>query len=691
LHAAVVAGLLVLSVLAWWHVWITGHPTSTITCQCGDVSQAVWFQSWTPWALLHGHNPMLSNAIFAGQGGANMLVNTSWIFPSLLLAPVTWLFGPVASFNVGVTIAPVVSGWAFFAAVRAFTRFVPGQLLGATLWGFSPFVLAGLPAGHFQLSWLFYPPLALLLLYDLLVTRRRSPVLDGILLGLLTVVQFFTGTEILAMSVVVGAIACLIALAMAPRAAWAHRDHVLLGLGLAVAVAGVILAFPLWFLTEGPRHIVGSQWAHTAVFGNSPSAVVDVGAWDHHPNAFLSVAGYFGPAGPSAAFLGVGLIVFVGLSAVVWYRMRVAWVIAGAGLCSWVLSFGTIFGGLSRSPAHNVATWWLPWTYLSHVPLLADVIAQRFSLFSTFAAAVLLAVAADRWWSTGRSAIAKFGDRVGHENGVPNVGRNGEQPGLINEEQPGLINGEQPGLINGEQPGPTNGGQPGPQVDVRRPPGRRLATALWCLALIGVCWVVVAPIASANNFPFVVHPTPVPAWFRQQAPKLRAGTAVLTLPDPSSASVAAMGWQAEDAMQIRLVGGYADTPTADGRSTWAEQPTGVLAVLDSLSEPLSKLPSGAPGQMAGVRKALEGWGAQVVVVTDEVASPAFDVGYFTAVIGRAPLEQDGAWVWYGLGSDPPLRPGPGSLARCSSAPTGVPIAVADPMMSARCVLAGASH
>ena len=31
----------------------------------------------TPWALAHGHNPFFSNVIFAGQGGANMLTNTT--------------------------------------------------------------------------------------------------------------------------------------------------------------------------------------------------------------------------------------------------------------------------------------------------------------------------------------------------------------------------------------------------------------------------------------------------------------------------------------------------------------------------------------------------------------------------------------------------------------------------------------
>jgi hypothetical protein len=47
------------------------------------------------------------------------------------------------------------------------------------------------------------------------------------------------------------------------------------------------------------------------------------------------------------------------------------------------------------------------------------------------------------------------------------------------------------------------------------------------------------------------------------------------------------------------------------------------------------------------------------------------------VIGRAPLYQQGAWVWYGLGPDAPLRLDPSITKACAagfdrSDPLGVP-------------------
>ncbi len=97
-------------------VWVTGNPTSTVLCQCGDPGQAVWFMAWVPYAITHGHNPLFTTRMLSGQGGANLLESTSYLLPSFLLAPVTWLFGATVSFNAAETIAPVLSGWAMYLA-----------------------------------------------------------------------------------------------------------------------------------------------------------------------------------------------------------------------------------------------------------------------------------------------------------------------------------------------------------------------------------------------------------------------------------------------------------------------------------------------------------------------------------------------------------------------------------------------
>ncbi|MGH9296939.1 MAG: hypothetical protein ACRDZP_03070, partial [Acidimicrobiales bacterium] len=218
-HVAVVALLAGLAIWMMGRVWLGGHPTSTVLCQCGDPAQSVWFMAWVPWAISHGHNPLFTTRILAGQGGANLLQSTSYLLQSFVLSPVTWLFGPTASFNLAETMAPVLSGWSMYvAAGRVASRFVP-RAAAAVLWAFSPFVVEAETYGHLNFSWLFFPPLVFYLLHRLLSEDRLSPLLVGTALGLLVVIQFFSGTEPLLITALAAGLGLLVALCLAPKAA----------------------------------------------------------------------------------------------------------------------------------------------------------------------------------------------------------------------------------------------------------------------------------------------------------------------------------------------------------------------------------------------------------------------------------------------------------------------------------------
>jgi hypothetical protein len=471
LHLAVFGGFLLLGVLLWWRVWITGSPGSTITCQCGDPSQELWFLTWTPWALVHGHSPFLTNAIYAGQGGANMMVNTSWMLPATVLAPVTWLFGPVASFNLAATVAPAISAWCFFLAARRVTTLVPAQILGGLLFGFSPFVLQNDPFGHLNFTLLFFPPLAFILLHDLFVTHRRPPARTGALLAVLVVAEFFTSTELLAIGSLVIAIALVAAAGMAPRAAWAQRDRFLTAAAVAAGIVAVVLAYPVWFLLRGPRHIVGFPWSDSPQLGTTPSAIVDAGIRVHAGSIYDQVGGYFGGIGPNAGplhlpslvFFGWLLIGFVGVSAITWYRWRLAWTLVVGTVAAWLFSFGTTLGTEGAPAAAQAHPWWLPWRLVSHLPLIADILPIRFGVMVTFGGAMLLAISLDRWRTIITAALT----------------RRRPSGGTGRYRRPGVVAGA-------------------------------------LMAVVGT--VVLAPVALASSVPFAVVPSPVPAWFTVDTP-----------------------------------------------------------------------------------------------------------------------------------------------------------------------------
>jgi len=609
LHAGVIGGFLLVSVLTWWHVWVSGAPTSTVACQCGDVSEALNFLAWPPWAVLHGHNPFFSNAIYAGQGGANMLTNASWMAGAVALSPITVLFGPVASLNVAVTLAPVFSGWCFFLAVRRFTRFVPGQVVAAALYGFSPIIVDSEPYGHFFQIWLFYPPLAFLCLYDLFVSRRHRPVPLGIGLGLLTVVQFFVGTEVLVITVVMAAIGGVFGAALAPRQAWALRRRALAAFTATAATAVPFLAYPVWFALGGPAHIVGAAWPGTTLSGLPPLSLVQAGPGVDQASNLTRLAGYWGPQGPAISFVGFGVVAFLAVSVLVWYRKRMAWFLLGLGVCAWALSLGSTLQPIT--PSTDAV--WLPWRVFAHLPVVSQVIPGRFSAITVFVAALLLAYSADSWWE-------RIVDRRRHR------------------------------AATGAAPARSRGMQWGGVV------------------LAGVTALALVPLAAAYRFPYVIHKKPVPSWFRHVGPTLTPDTTLLVYPFPNGGTAEAMGWQAENDMRYRIIGGFAIVPGADGKHSEALSPFGgARLALDRLSTPqYGTLPPASPAQVGLVRQALRRWGARVVVVIRQGRDPYYAAGFLTAVLGRLPQVQDNALVWYGLGRAPPLRVPPEAVQTCEA-------------------------
>lgn len=655
LHLSVFGGFVLLGLVLWWHVWITGSPTSTITCQCGDPSQELWFLAWTPWALIHGHSPFLSNAIYAGQGGANMMTNTSWMLPAVLLAPVTWLFGPIASFNVAAVLAPAVSGWCFFAAARKLTAFLPAQVLGGLLYGFSPFILQNDPFGHINFTLAFFPPLVFILLYDLVSTHRHSPAQVGVWLAILVVAEFFTSTEMLALSALIIAITLLAAVAMAPRAAWAQRTRVLTGFGVTAAISLPILAYPVWFTLAGPRHIVGVPWADAPQWGTTPSAIVDAGVRLGQSSYFDKTGGYYGAIGPNAGplhlpsllYVGIPVLVVIALSVMTWYRWRVAWALVIGTAVAWLFSFGTTFGNVGAGPAAS-RPWWLPWRLFAHLPLVGDILPIRFGILVTFGVAMLFCVALDRWetaatrWLRSKQTVGQH--RTSDDQAAPDRRSQGRAAGF------------------------------------RR---ARVAAGV-VITVVGMA--AMAPVAAATPVPFTVRSSSPPAWFTVDAPSLPAGTIVLVVPFTGQR---AMGWQAQIGLHVALAGGFAVVPSSNGRSAFVDPPSGVLAVLGRLSpDPLSLVPTTEPSSqhdVAEVRSALEQWHVGATVITQVGRHPTASVAFFTAVYGRIPRFRQGVWVWTG---PPGPEPGPLSPTVLAACTTGAD-SPSTPLAVPRCVLAAA--
>jgi hypothetical protein len=622
--ASAALAYLVLALVVWWSVW-SSHPTSTTTCGCGDSALFLWFFAWPAHALAHGLDPLYSTAM-SHPGGVNLLANTSELALGVVLAPVTWLFGPVASMNVALTLAPALSALAMFVAARRWVAWSPAAFAAGLLYGFSPLVLVSLSDAHLMLGWAAVPPLVVACIDELLFGRRRGPVAVGIVLGLLFVVQFFVGTEVLLLLGIAGAAAAAVLLLgyglghLDAMRAGARRVGV--GLSTATVTAGVLLVYPTWFALSGPAHTSGRVWPtlELGLEGTGLSAYL----WPTPVSAGFTlfthrVGGYQGPT-LSGQYVGLGMAAVAVAGLLVWRRDRRLWFFGAMTAISVVLSLGA-----SRSV-------WLPWQLVSGQPLVQNIIPSRFLVVTYLSLAVMLALVVDH----SRSAVR---DRLGAE------GTDGKAISWV------------PALAG-------------------------LAVATVGLGPIAVYLSPTVPMVTRTVRP--------PTWFSTVAPHLPDHRVLLVFPVPFQVIESAMAWQAVADFPYSMAGGGGpggvieragrDRAGAGAIARASFSFTGqVLRPGDVAATRRALADWGVTGAVLPDESTLAAY--------DRVTSVAYTVAFMTAVTGRAPVRQRGSWVWMGVAAGSPTGPGPtpAALAACTALGSdGSPAAL---QRVAACVLA----
>jgi hypothetical protein len=477
------------------------------------------------------------------------------------------------------------------------------------------------------------PPLLVLCLDELLARQGRSPVTGGLLLGLVVTVQFFIGTEALAIVGIAAAIGIVLTLIYGA----VHRDvllrkvrHAALGLASAAATVAVLLAYPTWFAFAGPAHLSGPIWG--------PGSDLIYGGTNFHdyflpaasdPLYFSLVRAAGGYQGPplSSQYLGIGLTAVLVTGLVVWWRDLRLWLFAIVGVFAVVLSMG-------RSPSGSTTLWGL----FVHLPLMVDVIPSRFLIVTYLCAAVMLGLIIDHT----RSGI-------GHWTDVR-------------------------GVASADAP-------------VRPAIRWRLAGPL---AAIGVSLIALVPILAylAAGLPFTTQSVELPTWFKTVGPHVASGAVVLAFPVPWALHQSSLTWQAVDGMSFAQVGGSG--PESISSRAGKEKAGQKLLADVSIGGGWTITPNG----VAVSRQALDGWGVTTIVVPDTHSLPTYErlravrsaVVLMTAATGELPIRQADAWVWTDVEkSPPPLVSSSAALAVCNGGAQSGPVASIE--RSATCVLA----
>jgi hypothetical protein len=315
---------------------------------------------------------------------------TAWSF---VMLPVTAIFGPIASLNTALVLASACSGLAAMWVAQRWVRSSLAAFVAGALYAFSPLVLFQSAGAHLMVTSLVVPPLVLACLDELFWRRRHRPVRVGIALGALVVLQFFTGTEMLVMLVVVTAIALAVlgvaALVLDRTAATEAVRQGAPGLAVAVMLAAIVLAWPAYYALAGPGHFVGPVWPGIAPAQASlRSFVVAVPGtvlwWSLSSGRFVRPT-YLGP--PLVATLLAGLVVF--------RRCTRLWAaVAITGVVAWL--------ALGQHYAFGA------WHVAHHLPVLRDVMNERFAALLFLPAGLALALVLDQLvrWRQGALGVA---------------------------------------------------------------------------------------------------------------------------------------------------------------------------------------------------------------------------------------------------------------------------------------------
>lgn len=387
--AVVSVAYLALSIALWWHVW-SNHPTSTTTCGCGDSSLFTWFLAWPAYAISHGLNPLFSTYLFH-PSGINLLSNTAEAGLGIPLSPVTWLWGPITTLNVALTLSPALSALAAFLLLRRWVAWTPAAFFGGLIYGFSPFVVVSLSDAHLMVGMAPVAPLLALCLDEALARQQWSPWVTGGALGLCAVVQFFIGTEMLVLLAVAAAVAVVLVVVGAGlwrRDAFRRRvPYALRSIGSGAVLSGVVLAWPVWFALAGPAHLSGAVWGSGGLLAYGGNTlryfVTPLPPATRITTLTHQLGGYQGTT-VSGQFLGWGIVVVGILGLVLWWRDLRLWLFASLGVVAALLSQGLAF-------RH-----WTPWRLFVRLPQMVNVIPSRLGLVVYLCAAVLLGLIVDK-------------------------------------------------------------------------------------------------------------------------------------------------------------------------------------------------------------------------------------------------------------------------------------------------------
>ncbi|GLY01748.1 DUF2079 domain-containing protein [Actinoplanes sp. NBRC 101535] len=356
----------------------------------GDQAFFEWLLGYGVYTLQHGSDPFFTELLNAPLG-VNLAANTSITVYTVLFSPLTHLAGPQLSFVTLLTLNLSGAAMAWYLFLRRWLVTSPLAAGVAGLFcGFAPGFVSH-ANGHLNWSAGWVAPVVL---WRVLKLREEGRWLrNGLLLGVTLAVGFSIAAEGLFFTAIAsGVFLGVWSLARPVREeAKAAFTTVLRALGVAAAVAGTLLSYPLYMHFAGPQSFSGTGF-------NQRYFVEDAAAYLSFPSRSLAgLLGLHSDLAPNrteeTSFFGVPLLMLIVVVFVVLWRRAAPGrqatlrAVGVTGLVFLVLSWGPRFNWMGAEL--NIP---LPYALLAHLPLFDSALPLRYALALVGVFGVLLAL-----------------------------------------------------------------------------------------------------------------------------------------------------------------------------------------------------------------------------------------------------------------------------------------------------------
>jgi hypothetical protein len=394
----VLAAYLAAGAAATWPLasYLTGRlPASR------DVAVYVWDMWWVAHQIIHLHNPW-STTYLAAPAGLQLGYHTLVPLPGALMAPVTLVFGPSASYNLLVIAVPGLAAYAMYRVARLWLPAIAGAIAAGAFFGLSA-MLTYQAWYHLNIA---YGTVFLPLTLEAAVRLRRGPTIGrGAILGVVVGASALVNQESAVMALI------LTVLAVGPwlagtrgRATAATRLRAVAAAGIAgVVVASPQLVAMIQQARAGGNAASAASLGYTTWVANLPSLFAPSPRLADDGLTALGRIYVSQTRFETLNTFGVVLSLLAVLGLIVSWRRRNAWLLLLLWLGGAALALGPVLY-IGRHRYLPLAQTWdgvrvsalMPYTWFIRVPGLSIFReADRLALLGLVGAALLAGAAVD--------------------------------------------------------------------------------------------------------------------------------------------------------------------------------------------------------------------------------------------------------------------------------------------------------